>query len=192
MALPIFPVSPLPANLSRVKDWNENVTVYDSGEFQGDTPYVKSLVKYTFPIKLMTETKQQAIWNFVDLVKGKTQPFLMSDPYSFQINSTMAAGSGVTNAATLFIYDVIGYMVRPNTATVSSLFSALSGFVTMGQEYGIEQDTGILTVNTKDVTDVWGVRSMTYYKKVHFDESYTDTSILWNLFSGQIVIQELP
>lgn len=43
MSLPIMPFSPLPANLERFKNWNENVALYDSGEQQADTPYVRPL-----------------------------------------------------------------------------------------------------------------------------------------------------
>jgi hypothetical protein len=187
-----FPFTPLPADLTRTFDWGENETRYDSGEYQTDTNYVKPLMQYDVNVKLMLDTKQAALKTFVNSVKGRTQPFLMKDPYDYQINSTLAAQSGVTNAATLFLYDTNGFMVRADTTTIGSLFSALSGYVRLGTQFSYEQDTGILTVNTKATADVWGVRSATYYRKCKFVAPYAETSALWNIFSTTMKIAELP
>lgn len=192
MSLPIMPFSPLPANLERFKNWNENVALYDSGEQQADTPYVRPLYQWSVPIKLMTEIKQGSLWQFWDLVRGATLPWLMKDAYDFRVSSVLAVRSGITNAATLFLYDTNSYFVRADTLTVGSLFSTLSGYVRNGVEYSYAQDTGLLTVNTKAVTDVWGVRSMEYYRKVKFSAPYKETSQLWNIFNTTLSIVELP
>lgn len=192
MSLLIFPFSPLPADLTRTFDWAENETRYDSGEYQTDTNYVRPLIQYDVNVKLMTEVKQTALKSFVNSVKGRTQPFLMKDPYDFQINSTLAVQSGVISGSSLYIYDITGFMVRADTTTIGSLFSSLSGYVTLGTQFGYDQDTGILTVNTKAATDVWGVRSATYFRKAKFIASYAETSQLWNIFSTNMKITELP
>lgn len=192
MALPIFPFSPLPANLERFKNWNENDITYDSGEHQTDTAFVKPLYQWTIPVKLMTEIKQSSVWAFWDDRKGGTRPFLMKDPYDYAVASVMAVRSGITNAATLYFRDLNSYSIRPDTVAVGSLFSTLSGYVRNGVEYSIEQDTGIVTVNTKATADVWGARSLAYFKKVKFGGPYKETSQMWNIFATNWTIVELP
>lgn len=192
MALPIMPFSPLPANLERFKNWGESNNVYDSGEQQGSSPYLRPLYQWSVPIKLMTELKQGSLWQHWDNVKGTTAPFLMKDAYDYKVNSVLGVRSGIISAATLNLYDTNSYFVRADTVFVGSLFSTLSGYVRLGVEYNYSQDRGILTVNTKAVTDVWGVRSMEYYRKVKFSAGYRETSQLWNIFNTQLSIVELP
>lgn len=192
MGLPIFPFSPLPANLQRSKNWGELVTRYDSGAKQGSTAYVRPLYDWVVPIKLMTEIKQAALWAFWDTVKGTTLPFLMKDAYDFCINSVVAVSSGITNAATLFLFDTNSYFIRVDTTFVSTLLSASSGFVTLGHEYNYDQDSGLFTVNTKAPADIWTVQSAQYYKKASFNGDYQETSQLWNIFATQLTIEELP
>ena len=192
MSLPIFPFSPLPANLSRTPDWGENVARYDSGEQQGDTPYLRPLYQWSVPIKLMTEIKQSSLWAFVNDRRGQVKPFLIKDAYDYQVNSVLGVRSGIISAATLFLYDTNSFFVRADTTTVGSLFSTLSGYVRNGVEYSYDQDSGLLTVNTKAATDVWGVRSMTYFRKAKFNAPYNETSQLWNIFSSTLTIVELP
>lgn len=192
MSFPIFPYSPLPANLQRMKDWGENTTRYDSGAQQSDTPYVKPLYNWTVPIKLYTEVQQAALWRFVDVVRSTTDPFLIKDAYDYQVNSVLAVRSGITNAATLFLYDTNSYMIRADTVSIGSLFSTLSGYVALGTQYSYSQDTGLMTVNTKASGDVWGIRSATYFRKAKFSQVPQETSQLWNIFSTQFDIVELP
>jgi hypothetical protein len=192
MSLPIFPLSPLPGGLQRTKNWGENTTRYDSGEQQSDTAYVRPLYDWVVPLKLLTEIRQSSVWFFIDTVKGTTSPFLLKDAYDYQVSSVLGVRSGITNAATLWLADVRSFKVRADTTTISSLFSALSGYVRLGIEYSYEQDTGIITVNTKATTDVWGVRSMEYYRKAKFSSPYQETSPIWNTFNGQLNIVELP
>jgi hypothetical protein len=71
------------------------------------------------------------------------------------------------------------------------LFSALSGYVTLGTNYNYNQDDGILTLVTKASTDVWGVRSAEYYRKVAFDQPYREVARRWNIFGVTLSIQEI-
>jgi hypothetical protein len=192
MSLAIFPASPLPADLGREKAWGENQIIYDSGAMQSDTAYVRPLYRWNVPFKNYTEVKHSSLWLFWDQVKGRTFPFLMKDPYDYFVDSVMAVRSGITNAATLNLYDLNSYMVRPDTLFIGSLFSTLSGYVRNGVEYSLDQDTGILTVNTKAVTDVWGARSMFYFKKCTFRAPFVEKSPLWNVFGTELTIWELP
>ena len=127
----------------------------------------------------------------VDSVKGGTYPFLMKDPYEFAVSSVLAANSGVVQPTTLQLYDTRSFFVRADTTTVGSLFSSLSGYVRLGQQYNYDQDTGVFTVNTKAINDVWGVRSMEYYRKCKFDGDYSDSAVIWNIWNAQIKIKEI-
>lgn len=197
MALPLFPLTPMPAGLNRTVNWGESTTTYDSGEFQGSTAFVRPLLTWTIPVSLMTEIKQSSLWAFQKTTKGMIGPFLLKDPYEFRINSMLGAGSGFvvvsgTAASTLYFRDTNSYMVRPDTTTIGSMFSILSGYVTLGVEYSVEQDTGIVTIYTKASTDIWSVRSLEYFRKAHFTKQYGEGAILWNLFSTTLTVAELP
>jgi len=181
----------MPANVQRWKDWSSDNQEYDSGLRIGFSPFTQPLYHWQFPIKAMNELKQAALWSFVDDVKQTTNPFLMKDPYDYRVNSVLGVRSGITHAATLFIRDTRSYMVRADTITVASLFSVASGYVRLGVEYAYSQDTGVLTVNTKGVTDVWGVRSMEYWKKARFSAPWRERAIIWNIFGvDNVVIDE--
>lgn len=192
MALSIMPYSPLPANIQRAWNWGENVVVYDTGEQQADSPFIKPLIQWTVDARLFTEIRQSSLEAFQNTTKGMTRPFLMKDPYEFYVGSVVVAGSGVTNAATLQVFDARSYSIRPDTVYCGSLFSSLSGYVRLGVEYNIDQDNGILTVNTKNPSDVWRATSLQYYRKAKFSSPYQETSQLWNVFGAQLQIVELP
>ena len=193
MVLPIFPMSPLPADLDRWKDWASDVNKFDSGAAQGATSYVKPLYQYSFAVPAMNEIKQSSLWAFVDTVKQTTNPFLIKDPYDFRINSVLAVRSGLTNGSSLFLYDTNSYMVRADTVTIGSLFSALSGYVLLGTNFTYDQDTGIITLTTKSNTDVWGVRSTQYWKKVRFGSPWKEKAIIWNIFGvPNVIMSEEP
>ncbi len=190
MSYPIFPVSPLPAGQERTRFWKTDADQYDSGAAQAMTTFTRPLFRWAIPFTNMTEVKQGLLSTLVDSVKG-TFPFLLKDPYEFAVSSVLAVDSGVVNAATLQIYDTRSFFVRADTTTVGSLFSSLSGYVRLGQEYSYEQDTGIFTVNTKAINDVWGVRSMEYFRKCMFDGDYSDTAVIWNIFNATMKIKEI-
>lgn len=192
MAYPTFVYSPLPAALERTPQWGETITQYDSGAQQGQTAYTRPLYTWGVSIKLMTETKQPALLQFVNSLRGQVGVFLMKDAYDFRVASVLSVASGVTQGSSLFVYDTNSYTVRPDTLFIGSMASALSGYVRLGTQYSIDQDTGILTVNTKAVNDIWGVRSLEYFRKVRLNAPYKDTSALWNTWTSNLTIQELP
>jgi hypothetical protein len=192
MSLPILPFSPLPADLQRTRNWGENVNYYDSGASQGDTAFMRPLFVWDVPIQLMNELKEGPLVTFVDTVKGMTLPFLMKDAYEYQITSGQAVSSGITSGATGWLIANNGFFVRVDTTTIGSLFSASSGYVTLGSEYSYEQDTGIITVNTKASADVWGLRNAEYFRKVRFSSQYSDTAKIWNIWTADLQITELP
>lgn len=190
MALAIFPTSPLPANLSRTRNWNDDVVTYDSGMAQGLSTFVRPLFIFNIPYRNVSENQQGSLTNFIDTVKNGASPFLMKDAIEFRVNSNLAVGAAVTDADTLQLFDTRSFFIRADTTTIGSLFSADSGYVRLGVEYNYEQDTGLLSVVTKDVGDVWGVRSLQYYRKCRFVRPYTDTAIIWNQFSFMLAVKE--
>jgi hypothetical protein len=191
MAYPIFPVSPLPAGLTRQFHWKTDEALYDSGASTGMTTFQRPLYRYSIPFINYNEIKQGPLAAFFNVVKGKTLPFLMKDPYDYRVNSVMGVRSGyASGSGDLRLYDTNSYQVRADTTTIGSLFSSLSGWVTLGAEYSYSQDTGLLTVNTKAQNDVWGVRSMQYWRKVKFTNDYTESAVIWNIFGSQIDMRE--
>jgi hypothetical protein len=191
MALAIFPISPLPANLDRTLFWSDNVNHFDSGARQAMTPYLRPLHRYEIPIQAMEETREATLVGFVNSMRGRVTPFLMKDPYDYRVNSVMGVRSGITHAATLQLFDVSSFLIRADTTTIGSLFSTLSGYVRLGVEYSYDQDTGLITVNTKTTTDVWGVRSAQYYLKCAFEEQYRERARLWNIFATNLTVWEI-
>ena len=191
MAYPIFPVSPMPANIDRNAFWKVDKVKYDSGARQAMTTFVRPLYRYRIPIPVYNEVKQAAVISFWNAVQGETQPFFMKDPYDYTVNSVIVVRSGLISAATVYIYDTNSFKVFADTTTVGSLFSSLSGYVTAGSEYTIEQDTGILRVNTKATTDVWRANSMQYFRKCAFEQTYNERAIIWNIFGTELTVEEM-
>jgi hypothetical protein len=187
----IFPALPLPAQTDRTRAWGGGGTQYDSGAYQAMTPYSRPMMKYSVPYTNFNEIKQALIQTFVDSVQGPNRPFLIKDPYEFAVSSVLAVRSGVIGVTTCQLYDTRSFFVRADTTTVGSLFSTLSGYVRNGHEYNYDQDTGVLTVNSKASTDVWGVRSMEYFRKVAFVGDYRDTAALWNIWNATLNMNEI-
>lgn len=193
MSLPTFPFSPLFAAMTREFSWNENNNVYDSGDQQGSTNWIRPLYRYTMSISLYNSIKQSSLWSFWNNVtQGMTKPFLVKDPYDNYISSIIVAGNAATNGQTGYIFDANSFMVRADTTTIGSLTSALSGFVKLGSQYSYAQDTGIFTVNTKVTSDVWTANSVSYWKKVKFGKTYTERQLLWGTFQTDLSFNELP
>lgn len=192
MSLLTWPFSYLPAAITRVFDWGVSPVQYDSGARQAMTHFSRPLYKYVVPFVNFNEVKQATLATFINSLKGATTPFLMKDPYDYYVGSAMAVRSGyISGQTSLSLFDTNSFFVRADTFSIGSLFSSLSGYVRLGQEYSYDQDTGMLTVNTKAVTDVWGARSMTYFRKCAFDGSYQEQSRLWNIFAADISINEI-
>ena len=190
MTLAIWPNSiPFPAGTTRQKNWNANVQRYDSGAAQGIVPFAKPLYEWNLPFKNYTETKQGSLWGFWDDVRGPANPFLMKDAYDFRVNSVLAVRSGISTG-TFYLYDTRSFFVRADTTTIGSMFSALSGYVLLGTNYWYDMDTGIGSIILKSNTDVWGVRSMQYWRKCRFEGDNTEASPLWNIFASNLNIVE--
>lgn len=188
----IFPVSPLPAGLNRQVDWGEQTTSYDSGRYQAVTPYLRPMYNLAVPFRNFTEVKQGQIFTFINSQKNGTMPFLMKDPYDYRVNSVLAVRSGyASGSGNLYLFDTNSFFVRADTTTVASLFSVLSGYVRLGLEYSYDQDTGTFTVNTKAQADVWGIRSMQYFRKWVFDGKYNEEATLWNIFNVNLRFKEI-
>lgn len=187
----VWPASPLPAGLQRIPYWQSDDITFDSGAYQGRTTFVRPLYRYTIPFQNFNETKQGLIINFWNARKGKVQPFLMKDPYDYRVDSVLAVNSGITTSS-FRLFDTNSFFVRADTTTIGSLFSSVSGYVTLGSEFTYDQDTGVLNVLSKDTTDIWGVRSMEYFRKVHFKNDYQEQAVIWNVFNAQLNFWEVP
>jgi hypothetical protein len=189
MVYPIFPVSPVPADLSRAIRWGGNHARYDSGAAQGLTPYAKPLYDYGLGFRNINETKRDQIVSLTNSVKGKTFPFWFPDPYDY-VNSNLVVESGIA-AGSVFIYDLNSFQIRPASLQVQTLSSALSGYVTNGTEFNYHMESGYITLVTKASTDVWGVRSLfTLFKKCFFKRDYSDQSQLWNIWQSGLEFSE--
>jgi hypothetical protein len=192
VSLPIWPVSPLPAGMDRSPFWKLDENFYDSGAYQAMTTYLRPLYQYTIPFQNFTETKQAtliAFWN--QQRRAGNQPFYMKDPYDYQVSSVIVANSGVLSAATLQIFDANSFFIRVDTATIGTFLSALSGSVTLGTQYQYNVDSGILTVTSKAINDVWTGVSMQYWRKLVFSNQYRETAVMWNLFSATVEMKEI-
>lgn len=192
MALQIFPVSPLPAEMRRIFRSNANVARYDSGARQSFSAWKKPLYRWEIPFRNMNEIKQNTLSEFSKDVFGPRDPFLMKDPYDYSVGSVLLANTGTTNGSTLQTFDVRSFSIRIDTTDISTITSALSGFVTLGTEFDYDQDSGILTVNTIAATDHWSAtNTIEYFRKVAFAEDYSDVSQIWNIFSANVIIEEI-
>jgi hypothetical protein len=187
----IFPFSPLPAGLERNKNWNVEVQEYDNGDSQGLSAFVKPLYEWSLPMQNYNEIKQSSLWSFWDTQHGAAIPFLIKDAYDNRVNSVLAVRSGISTG-TLYLYDTNSYMIRADTTTIGSMFSALSGYVRLGTNYNYDQDSGVLTLTTKATTDTWSARSAQYFKKARFVGDFKERSPIWNIFAGNLNIKEMP
>lgn len=188
----IWPVNPLPAGMQRIPYWQGDDVQFDSGAFQSRTTYLRPLYRYTIPFQNFTEVKQRTIIDFWNARRGKAQPFLMKDPYDYFVSSVVAVRSGIsTNGQTLQLFDTNSFSIRADTTTINTLSSTLSGWVALGANFNYDQDTGVLTVNTKDAIDVWTAHSLEYFRKVRFMADYNETAVIWNVFNAQLSMWEV-
>jgi hypothetical protein len=190
MALPTYPIV-LPADTERTRSWGAEQIFYDSGAAQGASTRVRPMLTWNITWKNINVIRQNSLEALFDATRGGASPFLIKDAYAFRVQSVMAVRSGLTNAATVYLYDTNSYFVRADTTTIGSLFSSLSGYVRLGVEYGYNQDTGLLTANTKATADVWGVRSMEYWRKAMFVGDYSDRGIIWEQFTLSQNVREV-
>lgn len=192
--LPIFPYSPMPGGMTRQAFWNSNNQTYDSGVQQGFTNFIKPLFRYTIPLSLYNEIKQSSVWPFFrDTTRDMALPFLIKDPYDQFSAPVTAVRSGLTNGASLMLYDTKSYSIRVDTTSIGSLSSTLSGYVRLGVNYNYSVDSGILSVNTKGATDVWTYPStVSYFRKVKLTSPFVETAAIWNVFGAALTLAELP
>lgn len=191
--LPIWPTSPVPANLTRQPIWGENVVTFDSGGRQASSPFVKPLVKYSVSLSNIPRSKQSSLWAFFNRSKGQTIPFLFMDPYDYQVQGALAVpvNAGVSS---FFMLSNEGWPVIAASGQVT-ITSAQSGALTANSHWLLEQDTGIIQVliNSGRVNsaDSWTC-SGNYFRKCGFADQYQETSPIWNSFNAQVVWSELP
>lgn len=192
MALAIFPVSPLPADQVRRYGFNVSDIVYDSGARQGNSSYKKPLYQWAIPFRNFNEVKWEKLTSFSKQVFGPRDPFLMKDPYDQYVASVTLVNTTVTNGSTLQTFDTNSYSIRIDTTDITTLTSVLSGFVTLGSEFLYDQDTGVLTVNSKNSVDHWSTPgTISYFRKVYFTNDYSDSSPVWNIFNSNVQIREI-
>lgn len=180
--------------MTKTQGWNEANTKYDSGAAQGTTAWLRPLMRYNIPFKNINEIKQHSLQLFIKNQRNGVTPFLMKDPnpLDYRINSVfVVSGDAVTEPGSLSIFDTNSFFVRVDTITIGSLTSNKSGFVTLGSEYDYDQDTGKLTVKSIDNDDSWHAQSLQYYRKCKFFTPYTETAVIWNQFSVNLVIEEI-
>lgn len=192
MAFAVWPDSPQPAGQSMTPDWNDISVRFDSGAHHGHTTYARPLyTDWSIPWKNIPQAKRDTILGFVNSMRAGATPFLVKHHKDYRVNSVLAASAGYTDGASFFTYDVNSFLIRIDTTTIGSLFSTLSGFVTLGAEYQYDQDTGIMTANSIDGTDVWRIESVQYYRKVYIKRNYQETGIIEGQYTGRIVLDEV-
>jgi hypothetical protein len=187
--LRIWPVSPVPADLTANPKWNESVQRYDSGARQGSTPYVKPLYTYGVGLQNMPLSKAQSLHAFYNTHRATAFPWLFKDPYRNRVNSTVCVRTG-TNPASFYVYTVDSFSVIPESGSIL-ITSALSGALTQGSHYILNQDNGIVVASLRPTSADYWTASCSYFKKVAFSQEYGETSRLWENFSGRVEFEEL-
>lgn len=187
MVLPIFPTSPVYADMTRNPFWNAGVQKFDSGARQGSTPYTKPLYQYSINITNMQRTKQQSLHAFWNARKGSVSPFLFEDPYDNYINGVPCVRSG-TGARSFFVVTSDGYGYIPVSGSLL-ITSALSGALVQGTHYQFNPDTGVFSTFAVATGDTW-TASCRYFRKVAFD-AYQEHSNIWQNFNGSVSFSEI-
>jgi hypothetical protein len=173
-------------------DWGDINVRFDSGAHHGTSTYARPLyTNWSIPWKNIPQTKRDTILGFVNSMKAGATPFLIKHHKDFRVNSVLAASAGYTAGTSFFTYDVNSFLIRVDTTTIGSMFSSLSGWVTLGSEYNYDQDTGIMTADSIDVTDVWRIESAQYYRKAYIRRNYQETGIIEGQYTGRIVLDEV-
>ena len=189
MTWPIFPSSPVPANLSREAFWNSQVLQYDSGKSQGDTGWSRPLYRFSIPWVNINETKQNTLEAFVRDRRGNTLPFLFGDPYHNTISSYVFVAS--VQVTTAYLLDNDGFEVFPASGHIA-LTSTVSGTMAEGTDFSVNSLTGVITfTNTTLLNESITCDSAFFYKLCRFNGSYRTQSPLWNIFNSNITIEEI-
>jgi hypothetical protein len=189
VALATLVISPLPADLTRDPQWGESAIRYDTGARQASTPYVKPLYRFTINFTNIPRSKQSSLEAFYNDRRGKVEPFLMQDPYDFASHGGIVVNTG-TSPTSFWAVTARGYPVIAKSGHLR-LVSALSGTLTQGSHYNIDQSTGLIVASLRPSSaDFWTATSLEFYKKVAF-ASYSEQSRFWNVFGGSFVIEEI-
>ena len=188
MTLNIWPLSPAPADLTREPTWNDQSYRYDSGVRQGSTPWVKPLYKYSFSLTNIPRSKQSSLNLFYSRQRGGVTPFLFQDPYDFPVNGKVCVNTG-TNPTTFYAFDESSFYVIPKSGSLR-ITSNLSGALTQGSHYILNQDTGVITASMRPSSSDFWTASCEYYRKCFFTQ-YSEASNLWDNFSGNVSFEEM-
>jgi hypothetical protein len=194
MTLEIWPISPVWADLDTDGSWGENTAKFDSGLHQGVASYVRPLDSMRVIARNFNEIKQESLDLFYDNIKGQTLPFLFKHPYKgtnpraaeaiTQPTSTnMSSGDGF-----YFVNDR-GYRVIPDSAFLYVDETAV-GQKLNGTDFVLSQDNGFATLLVAP-TAAW-TASHEWFKKVVLTSPMGFQSPMWNRFSTQFTLQEIP
>jgi hypothetical protein len=193
MALAVWPSSPTPAGQSvQPAVWGVQAQQFDSGAYHSTTTRSRPLyTSWSIPWRNIPREKRDVIVGFVNSMKAGGTPFLIKHHEDYRVNSVLVASAGYVSGTSFFLYDTNSFFIRADTTTIGSLFSTLSAYVTLGAEYNYDQDTGIITANTIDATDVWRAESLQYFKKVYITRDYRETGIIEGQWSAALQIAEV-
>jgi hypothetical protein len=186
----IFPSSPVWADIIRTPMWNEEVFKYDSGQRQGSTAWARPLYRYEVHAKNYTETKHSSLEAFWNTLKGKTTPFLFKDPYDYATSASIVqpTTTAMGNGSGFYLVQQNSWRVIPDSVFLS-ISDPRSGVLTYSTHYVTSWDTGWVTVKVA-VSSLW-TSSFQYFRKVAFDDDWSEQSNLWNSFESNLLIQEM-
>jgi hypothetical protein len=188
--LPIFPTSPVPASMRFSDAWNESNYAYDSGAHQGVVARTKPFRNYEIDLENIPISKQSSLRAFFNDRRATAFPWLFQDPYENQVAGQVAINTANTRPTSFYIFDAQSFWVVPKSGSIL-ITSNLSGALTQGSHYILDQDTGILVASLQPASADFWTASCSYFKKVHFTQSFDQTSRLWQMFSGSIAFEEI-
>lgn len=185
----ILVTSPLPLPMGRDPSWGVGAVQYDSGDRQTSTTWVEPLYKYTFDIKNMPRSKQSSLHAFFNQQKGQATPFLMRDPYDFNLNMNVRSGVAIAAGSGFYLVKSSGFRVIGDPTNML-LFSAQSATLTQGSHYVHSLDNGFIRmVVAKNSADTYTM-SCYHYRKVTFT-GMSEQSFLWDSFTGNFSVSEM-
>ncbi len=188
----VFPTSPIWGNIDRGLNsaWGTEIMRYDTGLRQSLTPRGQPLYVYTIPIKNMGVIKQSSLNNFFHDHHGQGDPFLFKDPYDFIANSVPQVTSTNMNSGDGFFFiQQNSWLTIPDSAFLY-IEDTRSGEMLNGTHFVMSQDNGFISLTLGEAISSLWVSSFQYFRKAAF-ANYTERSILWEQFSGSMVIEEL-
>lgn len=186
-----WPTSPIWADLVRAVDWNENISRYDSGLYQGDSNWVRPLHRYSVRGKNVPRTTQSSLYLFVNSLKGGATPFRIKDPYDYQFgNVIQPTSTSMVSGDGFYVTNDFGWRVLPDEALHVFFDASSPSALVESTHYVTSYDNGFTTV-LGPVSSEW-VSSMQYFRKAYIAQNYSETSRIWENFGVILVIQEIP